>query len=397
MRASRAKLVAVSTGAVASIFASFLSTVSSSLVLLALALVMALFAVKYIRTFVRSLLSPIYVSILALLSVSTYSAVMFSGLEFSLWQVLRSQVWTLIALPLSVTALRVSHVKLRAEDLIWWTDVVTGICVSSAVLVVFDSLLHTGFSPSYIRSAPRIYSIAGLLVPGALIYALISKKYQLSVSLIVLSVFTFGKAYFVLVLFSLMVALLNFVNFRAMVVRKGAAVLLLTISVASAAFLATQYDRVSEYLMRGDQSREKQMFQVLDAVNDVPLAYIYGLGIGTRIIDGNYLVAGAARFSDESNRLLQNSQYEVEIGYMHLLARFGVLGSFLLILYSGLNFRGDRGTFFVYCLLFMMGASFSGIAHIFSLFAFGWSIGAIRRERSRLKAEKEIQRLPGVR
>ena len=58
---------------------------------------------------------------------------------------------------------------------------------------------------------------------------------------------------------------------------------------------------------------------------------IFGLGHGTRIIDGNYLYYSEMT---DSPRLLINSQYDVEVGYLHLLARFGILYMYFISLNS---------------------------------------------------------------
>ena len=67
---------------------------------------------------------------------------------------------------------------------------------------------------------------------------------------------------------------------------------------------------------------------MVEAIDKNIESLIFGLGHGTRIIDGNYLYYSEMT---DSPRLLINSQYDVEVGYLHLLARFGILGICILL------------------------------------------------------------------
>ena len=91
------------------------------------------------------------------------------------------------------------------------------------------------------------------------------------------------------------------------------------------------YEKINFILEFGDASRLNQAIQVVEAIDKNIESLIFGLGHGTRIIDGNYLYYSEMT---DSPRLLINSQYDVEVGYLHLLARFGILYMYFISLNS---------------------------------------------------------------
>lgn len=382
MLVDRAKFTYCFFGGVLSILISILAKASSSLVLLFCAIAIFLFSLKYIRCLIKYLLDPLYLSIVVLLLLATINAVFLFDLEWNFWQVLRAQFWTLLAFPLALTARKAALINLQNKKHTKVLFFVVGFCLMSALNSVVDFALNTGFAPAYINNENRIYPVAALFVPGFLIFSIVAKEYLLAIALLIVSVITMGKLYLLLVLYSLLCSFVilfdwrRFTTTKELVIKKTAGLLVVITLVVAPILYATQADRVAKFLESGDTSREKQSFQVIQAISDVGFSSIYGLGIGTKIIEGNYTNTDTST-GGPSKALLINSQYDVEVGFMHLFARFGIFGSLLLFCYCLKGFKKSKLIFIGYSSIFLLGASWSGIAHVFSLLLYGWSIGWI--------------------
>lgn len=389
MKLSNRHLKQFSGGVAGALIVSAASAISSSIVLLICAMFLLAFAVRHYRLLLRNIISPLYLSLVAVLFVATLNTVLIADLEFSLWQVARAQVWTVIGFPLAVAA-KSAALKLNSRDLSRWTNMLYGFSFASLVLAMLDVSANTSFSPAYIRSDTRVYTVAALMVPGVLIYAIAARRRGLALSLLGLAILTMGKTYFGLSVFALLVSLMYFINFNRMTIRREGFWVSTIMLISIIVFSVSQYDRLASALEVGDVSRERQSSQVMEALHEVRYGNLIGLGVGTKIIEGNYISTGRVESIDASTGLFANSQYDIEAGYFHLLARFGFIGCALLCMYMARGFRSANLLFFGYSAIFLVGASWAGVSHVFSLVAFGWGVGALQALKRSEENDKRV-------
>jgi hypothetical protein len=332
---------------------SLISIYGSQYVLLLMAIALFYCLTMLDKTNTVSLMT--YSFLIVISFIYTLFVVFAKGSEYSWYQFFRSGIFTLI-FPLML------YVDIR-KFFIRHENFITLFCFIVGLGTFADAIFQTNFSPSYIRTAAgdRVYSILFTISPFLLFYSLRKYNLLLLVGSLMVLLASGGKiAYYLIAI----VFLLNFtenINLSRVSVKKRS----LAIMVMFICFAFVNFNYISEktllLLEVGDLSRLKQSEQVIEELNDKGGSWLLGLGHGTRIIDGNYSFS-----SDVSDRLFVNSQYDVEVGYFHFLARFGIFGICLLFI---LLIRSPVSTkhFFWFFFVPFIGSSFAGIAPVTSL------------------------------
>lgn len=296
-----------------------------------------------------------YILLLIIGTFTTVNAIVYEKVEFSWYQFFRSGIFTII-FPL-MFFVDVRKLFYRHSALI------SHLCLIVGFGVLIDAIFQTNFSPSYIRAAGghRVYSV---LFPVAPFLMLIGLRYfnpLLLIGSIMTLIASGGKIGIFLIFVAIMLRVLENGNFLKFAFRKKHIYYSILVIIVMVASINRISERAFSFIVAGDASRFGQSMQVMTSLEDSKASLFFGLGHATKIIQGNYYYS-----SEVSDKLYVNSQYDVEVGYFHLMARFGIVG-ICILLYILFKSPVRFAYFFWFFIIPFMGMSFSGIAPVSGL------------------------------
>ena len=136
--------------------------------------------------------------------------------------------------------------------------------------------------------------------------------------------------------------------------------------------------RIDDLYESGDSRRFEQIYDAYDTIIQKPANLLYGAGLGTQYSEG-YM-----RFSDsiynENIRLMDNSMYDIENGYIYLLVRLGVPGAILFLISIFYRIGYLNLYFILYLLINWMAGSTASPSSLMSFILFGISAGLLRKK-----------------
>jgi hypothetical protein len=272
-----------------------------------------------------------------------------TGVEVSLYQIIRSDIffWLALYLALNFDKFRSFYTPRRIEKISYF---VINFVKVAAVLVALEYLTNQPIAPAVIRvegeNFVRIY-VFGLLSFFPFIFFAIHKKdflFILSLGFIVFS--TQGKIMISLFFLTILLANLQKINF-------GNLLIIVFFSYLAFPFLV---NRFSTFLDEGDVTRLYQFEQAVKSWSGSNATRFLGVGQGTAFTEG---YGEFSQVFDENERLAENSKYDIENLYGYLLIRFGILGMLLIFIFTRKVFRSMYALiyFVLVVLLYGFGSS----------------------------------------
>ncbi|WP_019867366.1 hypothetical protein [Methylovulum miyakonense] len=307
----------------------------------------------------------IFVLYFMVLASTTYSY--FLGLEISIWQIVRSQIWTLISIPLglasyyyanSINAITIKMIVRFVE--VWITMV--------SVLVIIELLTGIPISPAMIRSdldsEIRLYIIGSNIGLFFLPVFLYMKKYIISFLSIFLVGITGGKTAMFLVFMYIVFSVFTIKGGRGKVVK----LIAIPLFVVTLFFLSMYLHRIDDYIEHGDSWRHSQIIAAYNLWSSSFKTTLFGIGMGVPYWDG-FL----GSLNDDP--VIVNSRFDIENGYLYLLTRFGAVGSILYLYLTLIHWGRYNILFIIDILVWWMGGSPSGGSVAITFVSFGISAG----------------------
>lgn len=308
----------------------------------------------------REIRNKYFVILILLLCVSTLYATQIDNAEFSMWQVLRSQMWTFISIPLIYSTIKFTKKK-SPKDIYFIVSCISIILVYMALSGLIDYLYGTNFSPAYIRVIDeytgklRLYLIGIELISPFLPIFLIYKKYLGIIAGLIILLISGGKSAFVSGLIPLIYGWFYMKkNLKNNIV----------IGITSILFLVVTFnvisDRIAEFSEYGDSRRSDQISDSFKILNKNPINYLWGIGLGTPYSNAYLDSFVSGDVLEDKSALLENSRFDIENGYIYLLVRTGILGIILYVLSIGLSMKKYSVLFWILSLVSWFGGSPSG-------------------------------------
>lgn len=305
--------------------------------------------------------------LLGVISIGTINSIVNLNLEFSLYQVLRSQGWFILSLFLisfSDRAIFFMNQRFYAK----LVDVLQNLYILIGIFLLYYYFSGTIFFPYEIfdSESQRIYVIGiGAVLPLIIIF-LNNRNYLSFFCGLFFLLVTGGKTG---LLFLGLFFIYLFGNMRLNLFKT-----ILLGSVSFSIFLVYFFSvnsRNLEFLENGDLRRLQQITESFEKFNNNYVTRLVGIGIGTKYGNGYGVYKYDPKAEVDPENLFINSQYDIENGYLFLLCRFGVLGTILIFLLL-FSMKGKFSFLFLFfCLIYFLsgspvGPSFSIIVLAFS-------------------------------
>jgi len=261
------------------------------------------------------------VATVIVLGIASTIAAHAQGRPVSAWQICRSSIW----IAASVVTFVVAGERFRAVKTACrrFGMVLEAVFVLMAASIIVELATGLPLAPAVIRyypddsELPRLYA-AGVAasVPLAIFFMRTRRRVAfLATATVVFA--TQGKA----VLLALALGLGLEMMGRPRSIRTVMAMLVILL-----VGIVVQV-RVLELLDVGDMQRARQIVEGVDAFESTPVSMMIGIGHGVAYSEG---YGAFAEETDENERLLDNSRYDLENGPVFLLLRFGILGTLLV-------------------------------------------------------------------
>jgi hypothetical protein len=302
------------------------------------------------------------------ISIGTVNSIVNLNLEFSLYQVLRSQGWFILSLFLisfSDRAIFFMNHRHYAQ----LVDVLNNLYILVGIFLLYFYFSGNIFFPYEIFAieSRRIYVIGtGAVLP--LIIVFLNNRNFLSVFCGMFFLLVTGGKTGLLFLSAFFFYLFGNMRFN----------LIKTIFIGSVSlsiflfYFFSVSSRSLEFLENGDLKRLQQIEESFEKFNHNYVTRLVGIGIGTKYGNGYDTYKYDPKAEVDPENLFINSQYDIENGFLFLLCRFGLLGT-LLIFKLLFGMKGKFSFLFLfYCVIYFssgspVGPSFSIIVLAFSL------------------------------
>ena len=356
----------------APVLMSTLSYVSVTYVLYFMALCVGFYILANFRLFLKALSKNRL--LFGITIFATFYAAFGVGLEFSFWQIARSQIWMALGLPIAwVIVTRIEELSFQQQkSVVRLLGIFVTVCAGLGILEI---LLQNPLAPAYIRAEGRIYTPVSAALPGLIWIFLHYKKWIPLLLTIFLALITFGKGNFILIIYAVLVYVAYSKYRKQGAIKKVLYPSLMMVAGAIIAYVAL-FDRISFLFSNGDPTRWIQIIQSLALLSQSPEGWVFGFGIGTRLIDGPYLAAYQG-LPEDAPRLVINSQYDIENGYIYQVLRFGLMGTILWFSFALKLFSNFRFAFLVFFLVFCATTSLTGIAPSITLLSIAVGYGLV--------------------
>lgn len=287
--------------------------------------------------------------------ISTLIHVIILNFDFSVWQLLRSQLWPffgLLALPLTIRFIRNNE---------FWDEILNFVSVyfiMMSILILFELILGYQVTPAYLRrdfdGLDRLYPIGKVaVVPFIPVFLKYDKQFALLAGFLILGV-TGGKSDFALILIVLMVYYmihgfkysdLFFFGF---------------ISIFMILYFQTSITRF--YVFFEQEEGFRRLLQVEEALKmwlSNIYTFLFGIGYGIPYGEGYFgLIKGD--LDSDYYALYQNSMYDVENGFFFWLMRSGLIGFIFCLLIMNDVVKGSYKMYF-YVIIAIYWLTTSGI------------------------------------
>jgi hypothetical protein len=292
------------------------------------------------------------------------------NIEFSLFQLARSQAWTILGILTALAFQRIA-VLIPQSSCVRLLTIASLFLTLVAISGLIDIVLGTHFAPSQIRilnqpeSSPRLY-LVGIELAAALLPVFVWRKmYIAMVSCVAIIFMTGGKA---------SLAILTLVILFVMATTKGRSISKIVIFLAfssSILFYANQINsRIADFLIDGDIRRLQQINESFNLFSTDYITMAVGGGMATAYSEGYTEFSSDLNGDNDQSALLENSRFDIENGYLYVLTRFGILGTMALVFLLGLGTGKYRFYFIAYCMLSWLGGSPVGPSFFILVLAF---------------------------
>ena len=128
-------------------------------------------------------------------------------------------------------------------------------------------------------------------------------------------------------------------------------------------------DRLFDFFTIGDLRRLIQVIDAFTKLSESPLTSLFGTGIGTQYSEGYEIYNLSAVSYLESGRLIENSKYDLENGFIYFPLKFGLIGTVVLLYMFFKYLRSDGTMPYAFMLLSFISVSWSGPIHLFGFFS----------------------------
>ncbi len=306
--------------------------------------------------------------LLIVISIATFNSIVNLNLEFSLYQVLRSQGWFILSLFLVSFSERAIFL-MNQRYYVKLVDVLKNLYILLGIFLLYYYFSGIIFFPYEIFDieSQRIYVIGiGAVLPLIIIFLNNRNYFSVFIGMFFLLV-TGGKTG-LLFLFLFFVYL--FGNMRLNLF-KSIVIGCVSFSIFLVYFFSIN-SRNLEFFENGDLRRLQQIEESFEKFNTNNMTRLVGIGIGTKYGNGYGTYKYDPKAEVDPENLYINSQYDIENGFLFLLCRFGVLGTILILALLFARKSKFSFLFLIYCLIYSLsgspvGPSFSIIVLAFSL------------------------------